>query len=109
VNRAIFLKSILIQLAAVAVVAVVLAALLPKSFFESWGWLSGPVAWLLCAAFTASVLRLDVARTVLGAALAGIPSIVFVIVGIHWLGAVFAAVLFGFWCAGSFGGSTAKA
>lgn len=108
-NRAIFLKSMLIQLAAVAAVAIVLAALLPKSFFESWGWLSGPTAWLLCAAFTASVLRLDPARTVLGAALAGIPSVAFVIVGVHWLGAVFAAVLFGFWCARTAGRTVSQA
>ena len=98
-NRAIFLKSMLIQLAAVAAVAIVLAALLPKSFFESWGWLSGPTAWLLCAAFTAAVLNLDTPRTVFGAALAGLPSIAFVVIGLHWLGAIFAALLFGLWCA----------
>ncbi len=52
-NRNTFFKSILIQLLAVAAVSIVLGALLPTSFFESWGWLSGPTAWLLCAAFTA--------------------------------------------------------
>ena len=98
-NRSILLKSILIQLLAVAAVSIVLGTLLPTSFFESWGWLSGPTAWLLCAAFTASVLKLEVPRTVFGAALAGLPSIIFVVIGLHWLGALFAAVLFGFWCA----------
>jgi hypothetical protein len=101
-NWQIFWKSALIQLLAVAVVAVVLALLLPKSFFEAWGWLSGPTAWLLCAAFTAGVLKLDLPRTVLGAALAGLPSIVFVFIGIHWLGALFAALLFAAWCARGF-------
>jgi hypothetical protein len=99
VSRSIFIKSVVIQLLAVAAVSIVLAALLPKSFFESWGWLSGPSAWLLCAAFTASVLKLDPAKTVFGAALAGLPSIMFVVVGLHWLGALFAALLFGLWCA----------
>jgi len=97
-NWQIFWKSALIQLLAVAAVSIVLALLLPKSFFESWGWLSGPTAWLICAAFTASVLKLDLARTVLGAALAGLPSIVFVLVGVHWLGALFATLLFATWC-----------
>jgi hypothetical protein len=97
-NRTVFLKSVLIQLLAVASVSLVLAILLPKSFFESWGWLSGPTAWLLCAAFTATVLKLDVSRTVFGAALAGLPSVVFVVIGVHWLGAAVAAVLFGLWC-----------
>ena len=98
-NRSILLGSILLQLIAVAAVSIVLGTLLPTSFFESWGWLSGPTAWLLCAAFTASVLKLDIPRTVSGAALAGLPSIVFVVIGLHWLGALFAALLFGLWCA----------
>ena len=94
----IFWKSALIQLLAVAAVSLVLGALLPKSFFESWGWLSGPTAWLLCAAFTAAILKMDLPRTVLGAALAGLPSVVFVVIGLHWLGALFAAFLFAAWC-----------
>jgi hypothetical protein len=95
----IFWKSALVQLLAVAAVSVVLGLLLPKSFFESWGWLSGPTAWLLCAAFTATVLKLELPKTVLGAALAGLPSIIFVVIGLHWLGALFAAFLFAAWCA----------
>lgn len=97
-NWQIFWKSAVVQLLAVAAVSIVLALLLPKSFFESWGWLSGPTAWLLCAAFTATILRLNPAGTVLGAALAGLPSIVFVLIGVHWLGALFAAFLFASWC-----------
>jgi hypothetical protein len=97
-DKKIFIKSLIIQLLAVAAVSLILALLLPKSFFESWGWLSGPTAWLLCALATGSVLSLDPFRTVLGAALAGLPSVVFVIAGIHWLGALFAALLFAAWC-----------
>jgi hypothetical protein len=97
-NWQVFWKSALVQLLAVATVSVALALLLPKSFFESWGWLSGPTAWLLCAAFTATVLKLDLPKTVLGAALAGLPSVVFVLVGVHWLGALFAAFLFAALC-----------
>ncbi|MBK5111678.1 MAG: hypothetical protein JJE10_10050 [Thermoleophilia bacterium] len=97
-NRAIFLKSTLIQLASVAVLSIALAILLPKSFFESWGWFSGPAAWLVCAAFTATVLDLPRARTILGAVLAGLPSLIAVVIGLHWLGALIAVLLFGLWC-----------
>ncbi len=97
-NRTILLKSTLIQLAAVAVLSIVLAIALPKSFFESWGWFSGPAAWLLCAAFTATVLDLPRGRTVLGAILAGLPSLLAVVIGLHWLGALVAVILFGLWC-----------
>ncbi len=98
-DRTILWKSALLQLLAVAIVSTVLGLLLPTSFFETWGWVSGPLAWLACAAFTASVLNLDPPRTVLGAALAGLPSVIFVVIGLHWLGALFAALLFALWCA----------
>jgi hypothetical protein len=37
-------------------------------------------------------------RVLVGAALAGLPSVLFVIVGAHWAGAVVAIVLFALWC-----------
>jgi hypothetical protein len=88
-----------VQLIAVAVLSAILAIALPKSFFESWGWLAGPAAWLACAALTARVLRLPTGPTMLGAVLAGIPSALAVVVGVHWLGAAVAVVLFALWCA----------
>jgi hypothetical protein len=97
-DRTVALKAVLIQIAAVAVVAIALAVALPRSFFEEWGWLSGPVAWIACAAFTARVLRLPIPGAVIGAVLAGLPSLLAVLIGVHWLGALIAAVLFGMWC-----------
>jgi hypothetical protein len=93
------IKVFIVQALLVALVAIVLALLLPKSFFESWGWLSGPTAWLVCALATSRILSLPTARTLAGAVLVGIPSVVFVILGLHWLGALVAAGLFGVWCA----------
>jgi hypothetical protein len=98
VDRSIALKAVAIQVAAVFAVAVVLAILLPKSFFEDWGWLSGPVAWLACAALTARVLALPLVGALTGAVLAGIPSLIAVVAGVHWLGALIAAAAFGLWC-----------
>jgi hypothetical protein len=66
------LRAGLLQLAAVAVVFAVLAIALPRSFFEDWGILAGPGAWIACAAFTARVLRLPLLRTLGVAALAGV-------------------------------------
>ena len=43
-------RSALVQLIAVGVLFAILAILLPKSFFEDWGWITGPVAWMACAA-----------------------------------------------------------
>jgi len=92
-------RSALVQLVAVGVIFVVLAILLPHSFFDSWGWLTGPTAWMLCAALTARVLDLPLGNTLLGALLAGIPDAICVVVGLHELGGVIAIVLFAPWCA----------
>lgn len=92
-------RAALLQLAAVALLSIALALALPHSFFEDWGWITGPAAWMLCAAFTARVLRLPLASTLLGAALAGLPSVLAVVLGVHWLGAVVAVALFALWCA----------
>ena len=46
------------QLATVAALSVLLALALPRSFFDDWGWITGPAAWLLCAVLTARLLDL---------------------------------------------------
>ena len=92
-------RAALVQFVAVALLTLVLVILLPHSFFESWGWLTGPLAWLLCAAFTARFLYLPPGPTLLGAVLVGIPSLLFVLLGLHWLGVLVAIGLFGAWCA----------
>lgn len=92
-------RAALVQLAAVAVLSAALGLALPSEFFEDWGWLTGPTSWLLCAAITARVLSLPPSPTLLGAVLAGLPSVLFVVVGLHWAGALLAIVLFAAWCA----------
>jgi hypothetical protein len=94
-----FWRAALLQLLAVAVLSIALALALPHSFFEDWGWIAGPAAWMLCAAFTARVLGLALAPALLGAVLAGLPSVLAVVIGMHWLGAALAVVLFALWCA----------
>ena len=98
-DRSVLWRAAAVQAASVAVLSVALALALPHSFFEDWGWLAGPGAWLLCALVTASVVRLPVARVLVGAVLAGLPSLLAVVVGVHWLGAAVAVILFALWCA----------
>lgn len=92
-------RAALLQLAAVALLSIALGLALPHSFFEDWGWLTGPGAWMLCAALTARVLGLPLGPALLGAVLAGLPSLLAVLVGLHWAGAVLAVGLFALWCA----------
>jgi hypothetical protein len=92
-------RAALLQLLAVAVLSVVLAIALPKDFFVDWGWIAGPAAWMLCAAFTARVLSLPLVPALTGAVLAGLPSVVAVLIDLHWAGAILAVGLFALWCA----------
>lgn len=98
-SGSIFWRAVAVQAGGVAILSVVLALALPHEFFDDWGWLAGPAAWAVCAAVTARLLELPLRSTLLGAALAGIPSVAAVLVGLHWLGAALAVVLFGLWCA----------
>ena len=92
-------RAALLQLLAVFILALALGLALPDEFFVDWGWLTGPASWMLCAAFTARVLRLPLVPTLTGAVLAGLPSLLFVLLALHWLGAIVAVALFAVWCA----------
>jgi hypothetical protein len=92
-------RAALLQLLAVTLLSFVLAAITPRDFFVDWGWIVGPAAWMLCAAFTARLLSLPLVPALTGAVLAGLPSVFAVVVGIHWIGAALAIGLFAIWCA----------
>jgi hypothetical protein len=92
-------RAALLQLLAVALLSIALGLALPHDFFVDWGWVAGPAAWMLCAVVTARALQLPLVPALTGAALAGLPSIVAVVLGVHWAGAVLAVGLFALWCA----------
>jgi hypothetical protein len=98
-DRSLLWRTAAVQALAVALLSIVLAVTLGKAFFVHWGWLAGPGAWMVCALVTARVLALAPWPTLLGAALAGIPAGVAVLLGVHWLGTVLAVGLFALWCA----------
>jgi hypothetical protein len=97
-DRSVLWRVVVVQALGVAVLSLALGLTLPHDFFEDWGWLAGPGAWAVCALVTARVVGLPVAPTLVGAALAGVPSLVAVLVGVHWLGAALAIVLWALWC-----------
>jgi hypothetical protein len=97
-DRSIAWRAALLQALLVAVIAVVLAAALPRSFFEDWGWLAGPGAWGVCALVVAAALRLQRVWVLAGAALSGLLMLPGVLVGVHWLGAPLGLAAFGVSC-----------
>jgi hypothetical protein len=104
VRLEVFWRVAVAQLLAVAVLSVLLALVFSHGFFESWGWLVGPLAWLGCARLTAWVVGLEPAPTLARALMAGVVSALFVLIGLHWLGALVAVGLFAYLCAREPGG-----
>lgn len=98
-DSAILWRVAAVQVAAVAALSLLLALVFSHGFFEDWGWLVGPLAWMLCAWLTARIVGLPEAPVLIRAALSGIPSVLFVLVGLHWLGAAVAVAVFAAWCA----------
>jgi hypothetical protein len=99
VNLGGFCRAAAVQVVAVAALSAVLAFAFSDGFLDNWGWIVGPAAWMACAALTAMTLRLPPGPTLLGALLAGIPSALAVLVGVHWLGVGIALLVFAAWCA----------
>jgi hypothetical protein len=99
VDSEILWRVAVVQAVAVALLSVLLALLFSHGFFVSWGWLVGPLAWMLCAWVTARVVGLPEAPVLVRAVLAGIVSALFVLIGVHWLGAAVAIALFAALCA----------
>lgn len=100
INMSAALRAGIVQLVAVGVLALISGLLLPHSAFESFGWLIGPLAWIVAATITALAVQLPLPPALLGAVLAGIPSAVATVIGAHWLGAVIAIICFALWCGG---------
>jgi hypothetical protein len=95
----VFWRVAVVQLLAVAALSIVLAIVFSHGFFEDWGWLVGPLAWLGCAWVTARVVGLRPASTLGRALAAGVLSAVFALAGLHWLGVLVAVGLFAYLCA----------
>jgi hypothetical protein len=94
-DRRLAVQAALVQLAAVAVVFAVLALSLPHSFFEDWGVLVGPAAWVGCSAATARILGLSLTATLAAAAAAGVLGALAGLAIGHTPGIVVAIGLFG--------------
>jgi hypothetical protein len=99
-DRSVGWRAAMLQALLVAAAALALGLALPESFFEDWGWLAGPAAWGGCALAAGAFLRLPLGLVLAGAALSGLPMLIGVAVGVHWLGAPLGLAVFGLWCGG---------
>jgi hypothetical protein len=99
VSSRLFWLSLLVQLAAVAALSGLLIALpLPDDFFDDWGFLTGPLAWLVCSFVTARVVSLPIGYVLFAALAGGVAGAIVVLVTSHWPGVAAALLVFAASC-----------
>jgi hypothetical protein len=96
-----FWRAALVQLLLVAIVFGALVALpLGDDFFEDYGLVVGPVAWLLCSLATGRILSLPLDLTLFAAAAGGIAGTLVGLAASHIPGLIAGIAVFGASCAG---------
>ena len=100
-DSSLFVRAALVQALLVAALFAVLIALpLGDDFFEDWGWLSGPIAWILCAAIAGQILKLPTSLVVFAALAGGVAGALVSLVTSHTVGLIIAVAVFAASCAG---------
>jgi hypothetical protein len=101
-DKGLFWRAALIQAAAVAVVSGILIALpLGDDFFDDYGIVAGPVAWIGCAVITALILKLPWSLAAFAAAAGGVAGVLVDAGGAkHWMAVIVAIAVFGACCGG---------
>jgi hypothetical protein len=108
VNTGLFWRALAVQALAVTVLALVLVALpLGDDFFEDYGFVAGPLAWLLASLITAQVLSLPAALALFSAVAGGVAGTIVMLVASHWPGLVAGLLVFAASC-GAAGRETAE-
>ena len=100
-NSTLFWKSLAVQAVAVLVLSGVLVALpLGDDFFEDYGFVAGPLAWIACTLVTARVVQIPLAFALFAALAGGVAGTIVLVVASHWAGVAAALLVFGASCAG---------
>ena len=98
-NARLFWRALGVQAAAVAVLFGILVALpLPHHFFEDYGWLVGPLAWIACSFVTARILTLPLAYVLFSALAGGVAGAIVMLVANHLAGLVASLLVFAASC-----------
>jgi hypothetical protein len=94
-----FWKALLVQALLVGALFAVLVALpLPDDFFRDYGFVTGPLAWIVCSAGTARILSLPLGFVAFGALAGGVAGVIVLLVAGHTPGMIAALLVFSASC-----------
>jgi hypothetical protein len=101
VNKGLFWRALGVQAIAIAVLSGILIALpLSHDFFEDYGAIVGPLAWVACSAITARVLSIPLAFALFAAVAGGVAGGLVSLVTSHWVGVIVGLLVFAASCSG---------
>jgi hypothetical protein len=101
VNQSLFLRSLVVQALVVgALFGLLLLLPLDKDFFSDYGFLIGPVSWLVCSLVTARVLSLPAGLALFAALAGGVAGTLVGLVAGHGPGLVISLLVFAASCGG---------
>ena len=99
-NQGLFWRSLLVQFLTVGVLFVVLAVIFDRQFFEDYGFIVGPLAWIGCSLITARVLSLPAGLAAFAAVAGGVAGFLVGLVAGHEPGLGVSLLVFAASCAG---------
>ena len=97
-NARLFWKALVVQLIVVAIPFAILDLTLSHDFFESWGWLVGPIVWLACSTVTGRILALPLTYVLFSAVAGGVAGLLVMLATSHLPGLIAALLVFAASC-----------
>jgi hypothetical protein len=97
-NARLFWKALVVQAVVVAIPFAILGLALDDEFFEDWGWVVGPVVWLVCSAVTGRILALPLAYVLFSALAGGVAGLLVMLATNHLPGLLAALLVFAASC-----------
>jgi hypothetical protein len=99
VNARLFWKALVVQAILVGGLFAILVALpLPEHFFKDFGFLTGPLAWIVCSIGTGRILKLPLGFVAFAALAGGVAGLIVLIAASHYAGMVAALLVFSASC-----------
>jgi hypothetical protein len=100
-DSGLFARAAVVQALLVAALFGLLIALpLGDDFFEDYGYITGPVAWIGCAAATGAILKLPRDLVIFAAVAGGVAGFLVSLPSSHTIGLLVAVAVFGASCGG---------
>lgn len=98
-NARLFWKALVVQAVLVGGLFGILVALpLPEDFFKDVGFVTGPLAWIVCSIGTGRVLKLPLGFVAFAALAGGVAGLIVLLAASHYAGMVAALLVFSASC-----------